>query len=117
VRGQDVRSLIREIAGLAPIPASDVAADEVFLTELYFQTYRRGQWKSTFSRNGLRVALFDLTADPGETRNLAELRPEIVEQHRRRIDEITSSLGTQRGAKAELSADDAQRLRALGYLE
>jgi arylsulfatase A-like enzyme len=117
VRGQDVRSLIREIAGLAPIPASDVAADEVFLTELYFQTYRRGQWKSTFSRNGLRVALFDLTADPGETRNLAELRPEIVEQHRRRINEITSSLGTQRGAKAELSADDAQRLRALGYLE
>lgn len=117
VRGQDLRDLIREIAGLAPIPASDIESDEVFLAEQYFQTYRRGRWKSTFSRSGRRMALFDLKEDPGETRNVANEHPEVVERHRARIAGLTISLGTQHGANAELSPDDKRRLRALGYLD
>jgi arylsulfatase A-like enzyme len=41
---------------------------------------RRGDWKLVeFFENG-RHELFDLKADPGESRNLAEARPEVVKQ-------------------------------------
>ncbi len=63
------------------------------------------------------MALFDLKEDPGETRNVANEHPEVVERHRARIAGLTISLGTQHGANAELSADDERRLRALGYLD
>jgi arylsulfatase A-like enzyme len=117
VRTQDLRGLIREIAGLAPEPPQDLQPDEVFLTEQAWQTYRRGRWKSTGSRDGRQAALFDLQADPGETRDVSAEHPEIVAAHRRRVVELTRSLGTRRGENAKLSSEDAERLRALGYLE
>jgi hypothetical protein len=117
VRSQDLRGLIRGLAGLPALPDQDVDADEILLTEQFYQTYRRGSWKSTWARDGSRTALFDLESDPGETRDVAGEHPELVRKHRARLDELTRALGTRQGEDATLSEDDAERLRALGYLE
>ena len=45
--------------------------------------YRRGQWKISNTQPPLSTGqweLFDLEADPGEVRNLAEARPELLEE-------------------------------------
>jgi len=120
IRGQDMYSLIREIAGLPPSAAADTAPDEIFLAEQYYQTYRRGRWKSSWARNEGRMALFDLHQDPGETQNVADSHPGIVQQHRDRIAELTQSLSTsvsEDELDAGLSPDEEDRLRALGYIK
>jgi arylsulfatase A-like enzyme/Tfp pilus assembly protein PilF len=58
--------------------------------------------------------LYDLEADPGETKNLAALEPQ-------RLEELRAQLGRLRQsdpglARQEESADTRERLRALGYL-
>ena len=120
VRSQDMYGLIREIAGLPPSAPADIAADEVFLAEQYYQTYRRGRWKSTWARNEGPMALFDLHEDPGEKRDVAASHPDIVQRHRDRIAELTQSLATsvsEDDLDAKLTQDEEDRLRALGYLE
>lgn len=117
VRSQDLRGLLRELAGLPSLPDRDLQPDELFLSETFFQTYRRGRYKSVRHRGDGPSALFDLEADPGETRDVAADHPEVVRAHRERVAELTRQLGTRRGADAEMSEDDAERLRALGYLE
>ena len=41
---------------------------------------RDGRWKLLVNADGSRVELYDLDADPNETRNLAEARPDIARQ-------------------------------------
>ena len=120
VRSQDLYGLIREIAGLPPRAPADIASDELFLAEQYYQTYRRGRWKSTWGRNGGPIALFDLQEDPGEKRDAADSHPEIMQQHRDRIAALTQSLAaslSESEMQADLTDDEEARLRALGYLE
>lgn len=57
------------------------------------------------------VELYDLQNDPGETRNLAGGKRAIVEGARRRLTELRSV----KAVSAEVPADAAERLRALGY--
>ena len=109
--------MIREMVGLAGLPPQDIASDEVILSETFYQTYRHGGWKSMYDRGRDSTVLYDLVNDPGETRDLAASEPEIVAQHRARVRELTRALGTSNAANATLSADDEERLRALGYLE
>ena len=117
VRSQDVRGLIRSIAGLTPFVAPELEADELFLSEMFYQTYRKGRWKSSWARGGADPLLFDLQDDPGEEVNLAKVRTDIVAEHRKRIDELSQQMSTESSQVPELSEDDLERLRALGYLE
>lgn len=39
---------------------------------------RQGRWKLLCDYDGSRPELYDVTADPGETKDLAEANPEIV---------------------------------------
>jgi arylsulfatase A-like enzyme len=78
---------------------------------------RSGQWKYVEApEQGLRQ-LFDLAADPGETRDLVGAEPA-------RAAELARLLGTWREApggrvtgEQAVSEDDRRRLRALGYLD
>lgn len=65
-----------------------------------------------------RVELFDVEADPGELRNLAGAEPERVEALRRRLARIRDEHPPRfdRDARAELSDETEEALRALGYL-
>jgi choline-sulfatase len=85
----------------------------------------RGAYKLIASRFDRVLELYDLVADPGETRNLAAERPEIAGALLRRARDIRRRDEERRQATlravGELSpAEDEQTLRemkALGYLE
>jgi tetratricopeptide (TPR) repeat protein len=62
-----------------------------------------------------RQELYDLTADPGETRNLADERPDLVERFQSNLE----ALRTERPRETQRNFPDpetVERLRALGYV-
>jgi hypothetical protein len=72
-------------------------------------------------REGRLEWLFDLSADPGETRNLSARRPELLAEMRalgeartRASGGIRDSLGT--GEGVEMDEETREILRSLGYL-
>jgi arylsulfatase A-like enzyme len=71
--------------------------------------------------DGLRWVLFDLLADPGETRDVSAQHPDVVERLRQPLEAWTdAALSDPRGRRAEGTAAKAEtvdRLRALGYVE
>ena len=126
VRSEDLYVMLLELAGLArgiDDPRSVLDPNELFLTEIGWQTYRRGNWKTMQLRTRKRSHLFNLKRDPGETRDVARSYPQIARVHRRRMAELTRLLARRRlspqskGPESGLSEEDRERLRAVGYLE
>jgi len=117
IRSQDVRGMIGRIAGLDVRPAPDLEPDELFLTEMFYQTYRKGRWKSMWERTGDGHMLFDLVEDPHENVDLSKQRADILARHRERIDELSLALVSGRGQAPTLSDEQLERLRALGYID
>jgi arylsulfatase A-like enzyme len=117
LRTEDLFFLIQQIAGARSEASPDLAADELFLTEADYRTYLRGRWKSALRRDDGSLTLFDLERDPGETRDVAAEHPDVVEAHRRRVDELGEALSARRAVVERLSEEDRERLQALGYLE
>jgi len=76
---------------------------------------RIGSWKY-IEGSMMSPELFDLSADPTELRN-------VRDQERGRVTELAGVLAAWRrdagdaAAEQPLSADDARRMRALGYVE
>jgi arylsulfatase A-like enzyme len=117
LRTQDLHYLIQEIAGLHPEPVHHLAEGELFIAESEFRTYLDGRWKSTIRRSDERQFLFDLEADPGEGRDVAEANPEVATAHLRRIDELSREFSASSGpAEGELSEREREILEVLGYL-
>ena len=84
----------------------------------YKQAVRWGEWKGV--RNGARapIELYDLGTDPGETRNLAEAEHERTTELFARLRTWMDDTGAGREVpRMELSEDDIEGLRALGYVE
>jgi arylsulfatase A-like enzyme/Flp pilus assembly protein TadD len=69
------------------------------------------RWKLILSSE---AELYDLSADPAETQNLAASRITIVEGMTKKIRELSRSKSPR--AEAEVSPEAAERLRALGYV-
>jgi arylsulfatase len=76
---------------------------------------------------GIERELYELAADPDERRNIAQARPEIVENTESRLKDFGERTmkvtedgpGILRGKgyqKAKMSSQDVEQLRALGYL-
>jgi arylsulfatase A-like enzyme len=117
LRGQDVFGLLLEIAGVEGEPAADARPDEHFLSELRYRTYRQGRWKSLVRRADGAHFLFDLETDPLEQREVGRQFPQVLAEHRARIDELSRSLAAGRVPERGLSETDRERLRLLGYLD
>jgi arylsulfatase A-like enzyme len=117
LRTQDLFALIAGIAGIEATGSEELGPGELYFSELEFQTFRQGDWKSLQRRRDGRSFLFDLAADPGETRDVAAAHPEVVAAHRERVAALASSLAAARAPRDELGAEERARLRALGYLE
>ena len=88
-----------------------------YLDATEFQTYREGRFKSYRQRRNGSLRLVDLEADPGETRDVAALHPQVVSEHSERMQELTQVLAAPDAAPTRLSEEDRRRLRSLGYLE
>jgi len=117
VRTQDLHRLVLEIAGIESVLAGESRPDELFVGELNFRTYRQGRFKSMLRRSDGVATLYDLEGDPEELVNLAEKRGLRVLQHRTRANELSEGLAARSAPKSELSDEDRERLRALGYLD
>jgi arylsulfatase A-like enzyme len=117
VRGQDVFHLVTELAGLRIDIAQELEPDELFLTEQRWRTYRKGRWKSFMWIRNQQHYLVDLAEDPGEQQDVAQLNPSIVAAHRERVTELVQSLAASNPPPSKLTAEDRERLRALGYLD
>jgi arylsulfatase A-like enzyme len=79
----------------------------------------RGEWKLILSEPQGRAALYDLAADPGEQRDLAWARPQLVHELRGAIERHSAA---QRGEAPEAvpfqpSASELEALRRLGYAD
>lgn len=119
IRGDDLRGMLLAIAAGEPaLPAGD-APRELFVSEALYQTYRLGRFKSMWPREGGTPVLFDLELDPKETRDIGAEHPDLLDAHRRRLDELAAGLapGADAPAPKEIDADAIERLRVLGYLE
>jgi hypothetical protein len=66
-------------------------------------------------KGGYRSALYDLAADPSETRDVRDEYPEIAVRLQRFLDEWTA--GLPREEPPERSREELEALRALGYIE
>ena len=76
-----------------------------------------GRWKLLhFPRRPAYDKLFDLQEDPGELRNLIDQHPEIFESL---FDELArrEAVDTQLPEPGEVTAEDLEFLRSLGYVE
>jgi arylsulfatase A-like enzyme len=77
---------------------------------------QQGRWKLHYGRPDDRFALYDLATDPGERTDLAAQQPE-------RLAELRALLEPQLGPRSraeqreELSPEEIEQLRELGYLE
>ena len=75
-----------------------------------------GPWRSILRANGAQE-LYDVTHDPGERNNLAFQQPEVAGRHRRVLEpQLAALLHTATNGKHEMSAEELEALRALGYL-
>jgi arylsulfatase A-like enzyme len=119
IRGQDVMELILDLAGTPISPRSGLEDGELFVSEWYWQTYRRGGWKASFNRSNRRALLFDLQNDPMETTDVSSRHPERMKALRERVDEITAETVARPRPRSNLglSEEDKARLRAVGYLD
>ena len=61
--------------------------------------------------------LYDLQADPGESRDVFEQHPKIAREFGLRLDALSKSFRTQEPGPALLDQAALRRLRALGYLD
>jgi arylsulfatase A-like enzyme len=74
---------------------------------------QRDGWKLHYSHPEGRLELYDLASDPGELRDVAAEHPERVAELRPALDAWLAR--GEQGETLELDADEAERLRALGY--
>ena len=116
LRGIDLHGMILGLAGIQAPQAEGLDADEVFLSERHFQTYRRGEWKSLRHRDTGRHFLVNLRRDPNERITVDRQHGDIVAQHAERMDQIAKDLGSPDYEERTISDADRARLQALGYL-
>jgi arylsulfatase A-like enzyme len=117
VRSDDVHRLVKALATAPSGESQDLLPGELFVSEFLYVTYRDRRWKSYHNRGTGDVILIDLEADPKEMVNVRNAHPDIVEKHTARAGELTRTLSAQRAPAGELTEEDLERLRSLGYAE
>lgn len=83
------------------------------------KSLRKGDWKIILDQLSDSYELYDLAADPGETRDLSEAEPERLEQLKVALDLAIEHAGQDAldPEELDLSPDEVEMLRSLGYVE
>lgn len=117
LRSEDVHYVMRQMVEI-PAPATrDLEPGELFLSESWYRTYRKGRWKSFWRRDDGSFHLVDLEADPREKVDVSELHPEVAAAHKRRVEELTQRLAAPGALARDLTAAEIEMLQLLGYME
>jgi arylsulfatase A-like enzyme/Flp pilus assembly protein TadD len=135
VSGVDLMPTVLDLVGLAPEPGIDgrsvaralfdpqAALGHVAYSETYFPRYHFG-WQHLRSLRDERYTfvdapepeLYDLAADPGETKNVFKANSARAETLRVKMEELARSGGQRAPERQSLDPDTLQRLAALGYV-
>jgi arylsulfatase A-like enzyme len=128
----DVAPTILALAGIEPPaimagrdllgPSPDEPADQVVFAQFRSLLYgvRTQRWKLIWDTRAKRLSLFDLDRDPGELDDVAEAHPQLVRRLQRRLRTWRKSLPDLEAADrqdVEIDAEQAERLKSLGYLD
>lgn len=129
----DLRPTIEELLGLTPaMPCDGVSlvrpsdTGRAVYVETLMPMYGAG-WSPLFAMRGAtdkyilapESEYYDLSADPGERKNLAAALPPAGAALRQRLDdylERTGARNVSQAAARTLTAEEAQRLAAMGYV-
>jgi arylsulfatase A-like enzyme len=117
IRSEDIYHLLAKLVGYEVAAERDLEPDELFLAEAWYRTYRSGHWKSYWRRADGEYRLVDLSADPGETRDVADTHPEVAAAHRDRMNSLTERLAAPEALVRDVTDSEKEMLSALGYLE
>jgi arylsulfatase A-like enzyme/Flp pilus assembly protein TadD len=135
VSGVDVMPTVLDLVGLPPQPDIDgrslaravldppAPLDHVAYSETYFPRYHFG-WQHLRSLRDGRYAyidapepeLYDLAADPGETRNIFKAYSQRAEGLRVALEELGRARADSAPARQTMDPETLQRLAALGYV-
>jgi len=116
----DGRSLVAHMQGKGPRPDWPIYAESAHgkITRQWSQIsgVYSGRWKYILAPT---PELYDLSADPGEERNLAATQPSQAEKMKSELVALVTSPGVVAGSSArfEMDADAEDRLRSLGYVD
>ena len=137
VRNIDLAPTILELCGVEPLPraqgtslAPTFGPDSLdpghfayletlapYLDYRYspLRALRGAGWKYILAP---RAELYDLRADPGETRDLHDTQPQVVATMRAKLEELVRSSAPLAGnaTDAQVDPEEMERLRGLGYL-
>lgn len=125
----DIAPTVLALTGLpadASLPGADITGPVDPARELYAETeypqvagwrparaLMQDRWKLVRSA---RDVLYDLETDPGERQDLAAARPTIVQAMSARAETMAAGDGVRAVTAPAVSAETADRLRALGYV-
>ena len=73
--------------------------------------------RNNFARRWWPYLLFDLTEDPGETRDVVKSRPDVEEALQVTMEALMARRVASRAPTANVNDATMERLRALGYME
>ncbi len=113
VQGRDLSGL-----GSGGVPAGDgVAFGSAAIAQPDLHSVRTPEHKLVMNTRTRRARLFDLAADPGETRDVAAEKADVAKALAARLDAHLEELARARLATDEttLSDEERERLDALGY--
>ena len=84
-----------------------------------YRSVRRGPYKMVHRDQGDRYELFDLESDPEESVNIAAKKPQILAELKKEMAERYSEFSAMPSDdhKVEIDEEDAEALRALGYIQ
>jgi arylsulfatase A-like enzyme len=84
----------------------------------WLRAVRRGRYKLIINAKLGTRELYDLSADPAETQNLAELQPDLTRELAALLDDFERRHpDPEREPEFEIDEATRKRLRALGYTE
>lgn len=114
-------SLLPVLAGGRPVPRDTtfalVVEDDPPERHDRLWSVRIGDMKTVFNLDEDTVRLFDLDTDPGEFRDVANQRPDVVSAHRRALNDWRAkSPDPEIPFHHRFTREEIQRLNSLGYL-
>jgi arylsulfatase A-like enzyme len=117
LRSEDLYYLMTQMVNAPPPTTRDLAPGELFLSEAWYRTYRKGRWKSFWRRIDGGFHLVDLEADPEERVDVSALHPQIAAAHKQRMQDLAQRTAAPNAPIRTPTRLEIEMLQLLGYMD